>query len=237
MPTLVAAAGEPQMKEKLLAGYGAAGGASRCISTATTSATCSRGGPGKPREEIFYWTDDGNLAALRYDRWKSALPGAGGARLPGLAGAADARCACPCSSTCAADPYERAVHEAAEYGEVAGRARLSAGAGAGLRRPPPGDLPRVSAAAEARQLLAGSGAGEAAGRARRPESPIARRPAPALSTAPAAGGGSAMHPTTLTGTHMPNSRLDTGARAGVAHPTGPRLRARRRHRAAAERAT
>jgi arylsulfatase len=26
-------------------------------------------GPGK-RREFFYWTDDGNLAAVRYDRWK-----------------------------------------------------------------------------------------------------------------------------------------------------------------------
>jgi arylsulfatase len=26
-------------------------------------------GPSK-RKEYFYWTDDGNLAALRYDRWK-----------------------------------------------------------------------------------------------------------------------------------------------------------------------
>jgi arylsulfatase A-like enzyme len=26
-------------------------------------------GPGK-RKEFFYWTDDGNLAALRYNRWK-----------------------------------------------------------------------------------------------------------------------------------------------------------------------
>jgi arylsulfatase A-like enzyme len=26
-------------------------------------------GPGK-RQEFFYWTDDGDLAALRYDRWK-----------------------------------------------------------------------------------------------------------------------------------------------------------------------
>lgn len=23
-----------------------------------------------PRKEFFYWTDDGNLAGLRYDRWK-----------------------------------------------------------------------------------------------------------------------------------------------------------------------
>ena len=23
-----------------------------------------------PRKEFFYWTDDGNLAAVRYDRWK-----------------------------------------------------------------------------------------------------------------------------------------------------------------------
>ena len=30
---------------------------------------CSGKGPGK-RKEFFYWTDDGQLVALRYDQWK-----------------------------------------------------------------------------------------------------------------------------------------------------------------------
>ena len=42
VPTLVAAAGEPNVKEKLLTGYEAAGKTSRSISMVTTSATCSR---------------------------------------------------------------------------------------------------------------------------------------------------------------------------------------------------
>ena len=29
-------------------------------------------GPDK-RREFFYWTDDGNLAGLRYDQWKAAF--------------------------------------------------------------------------------------------------------------------------------------------------------------------
>ena len=46
---------------------------SRFTSTATTSATFSRGkGPDK-RREFFYWTDDGNLAGLRYDQWKAVF--------------------------------------------------------------------------------------------------------------------------------------------------------------------
>ena len=43
---------------------------SRCTLTVTTSATCSSGkGPDK-RREFFYWTDDGNLAGLRFDQYK-----------------------------------------------------------------------------------------------------------------------------------------------------------------------
>ncbi len=38
-----------------------------------TSATCSaRKGPNK-RREFFYWTDDGNLAGLRYEQWKAVF--------------------------------------------------------------------------------------------------------------------------------------------------------------------
>jgi hypothetical protein len=47
--------------------------ASRCTSTATTNAICSPArGQGK-RREFFYWTDDGNLAGLRYDQYKAVF--------------------------------------------------------------------------------------------------------------------------------------------------------------------
>jgi arylsulfatase A-like enzyme len=70
VPTLVAAAGEPNVKEKLLAGYQAAGKTFKVHLDGYDQRDLLAGtGPGK-RREFFYWTDDGNLAALRYDRWK-----------------------------------------------------------------------------------------------------------------------------------------------------------------------
>src|SRR5688572_2634483 len=70
VPTLVAAAGEPKMKEKLLAGYEVAGKNFKVHLDGYDQRDVLAGtGPGK-REEYFYWTDDGNLAGLRYDRWK-----------------------------------------------------------------------------------------------------------------------------------------------------------------------
>ncbi len=70
VPTLVAAAGEPKVKEKLLTGYEAAGKTFKVHLDGYDQRDVLAGtGPGK-RQEFFYWTDDGNLAGLRYDRWK-----------------------------------------------------------------------------------------------------------------------------------------------------------------------
>jgi arylsulfatase len=70
LPTFVAAAGEPAVKEKLLSGYQASGATFKVHLDGYDMRELLDGtGPGK-RKEFFYWTDDGNFAALRYDRWK-----------------------------------------------------------------------------------------------------------------------------------------------------------------------
>src|SRR5215204_4254446 len=70
VPTLVAAAGEPNVKDKLLTEYQAAGKTFKVHLDGYNQRDVLAGtGPGK-RLEFFYWTDDGNLAGLRYDRWK-----------------------------------------------------------------------------------------------------------------------------------------------------------------------
>jgi arylsulfatase A-like enzyme len=69
VPTLVAAAGEPNVTEKLLTGYEAAGKTFKVHLDGYDMREMLAGGPSK-RQEYFYWTDDGNLAGLRYDRWK-----------------------------------------------------------------------------------------------------------------------------------------------------------------------
>ncbi|MBA4100286.1 MAG: arylsulfatase [Rhodospirillum sp.] len=70
VPTLVAAAGEPNVVEKLLTGYDAAGKTFKVhLDGYDQRDLLSGAGPSK-RKEYFYWTDDGNLACLRYERWK-----------------------------------------------------------------------------------------------------------------------------------------------------------------------
>jgi arylsulfatase len=70
VPTLVAAAGEPNVTQKLLTGYIAAGKTFKVHLDGYDQRDLLAGtGTGK-RHEYFYWTDDGNLAALRYNRWK-----------------------------------------------------------------------------------------------------------------------------------------------------------------------
>ena len=70
LPTLVAAAGEPKVKEKLLSGYQAAGTTYKVHLDGYDQTAFLAGKAEDPRKEFFYWTDDGNLAALRYNRWK-----------------------------------------------------------------------------------------------------------------------------------------------------------------------
>ena len=71
MPTFLAAAGEPDVKEKLLRGHKAAGRNFKVhldgynILPMLTGETKD-----SPRKEIFYFSDDGDLTALRYDDWK-----------------------------------------------------------------------------------------------------------------------------------------------------------------------
>jgi arylsulfatase len=71
LPTLVAAAGEPDAKEKLLEGHEAAGKTFRVhldgynLLPYLTGETDT-----SPRKEFFYFSDDGDLVAMRYDNWK-----------------------------------------------------------------------------------------------------------------------------------------------------------------------
>ena len=70
VPTFVAAAGEPEVTQKLLTGYGAAGKTFKVHLDGYNQMDYLAGKAEDPRKEYFYWTDDGNLAGLRYDRWK-----------------------------------------------------------------------------------------------------------------------------------------------------------------------
>jgi arylsulfatase A-like enzyme len=70
MPTLLAAAGEPNVKQKLLNGYRAGSKTFKVHLDGYDQTDLLAGrGPGK-RKEIFYFDAAGNLNALRYNDWK-----------------------------------------------------------------------------------------------------------------------------------------------------------------------
>jgi arylsulfatase len=115
LPTILAAVGEPDIKEKLLDGHRANGRNYKVHLDGYNLMPYFKGEVDEgPRKEFFYWTDDGQLANLRYDRWKMVFMEQRGhgfdvwqepfvtLRLPKLF---DMR----------GDPYERADHEAANY--------------------------------------------------------------------------------------------------------------------------
>src|SRR5687767_9022347 len=70
VPTLVAAAGEPNVKDKLMKGYDAAGKSFKVHLDGYDQRELLNGTGESKRKEYFYWTDDGNLAGLRFERWK-----------------------------------------------------------------------------------------------------------------------------------------------------------------------
>jgi arylsulfatase A-like enzyme len=112
--TLMAAAGEPDIKSKLLQGYNAGGKSFKVHLDGYDQRDLLAGkGPDK-RREFFYWTDDGNFAGLRYDQYKAVFmeqPAHGlevwiqpliTLRTPKL-------------FNLRSDPFERAQHEAGDY--------------------------------------------------------------------------------------------------------------------------
>jgi arylsulfatase len=71
LPTFLAAAGEPQVKDKLLKGYKAIGRDYRVHLDGYNFLPHLTGKAAEgPRKEIFYFSDDGDLTALRYNDWK-----------------------------------------------------------------------------------------------------------------------------------------------------------------------
>jgi arylsulfatase len=71
MPTLLAAVGEADVKEKLLQGHEADGQTFKVHLDGYNFLPFLTGQTDKgPRQEFFYFSDDGDLLALRYDNWK-----------------------------------------------------------------------------------------------------------------------------------------------------------------------
>ena len=71
LPTLLAAAGNPEVKGQLLeGGVEAIGREYKVYLDGYDLAPALKGDAEWPRDEFLYWTDDGSVAALRYNDWK-----------------------------------------------------------------------------------------------------------------------------------------------------------------------
>ena len=115
LPTLVAAAGEPDIKEKLMKGTKVGDKTFKVHLDGYNITDALAGKAPSPRKEFFYFNDDGSLVALRYNQWKLvfAEQRAHGfdvwqepfvtLRLPKL-------------FNLRSDPFETADHESIDYG-------------------------------------------------------------------------------------------------------------------------
>ncbi len=71
--TLVAAAGNPDVKEDLLKGETVNGRKYKVHLDGYNLMPALKGEADWPRREFLYWTDDGNMAAIRYNNWKATF--------------------------------------------------------------------------------------------------------------------------------------------------------------------
>jgi Sulfatase len=157
--TLMAAAGEPEIAGKLLAGYSTGGKSFKVHLDGYDQRDVLAGrGPDK-RREFFYWTDDGNFAGLRYDQYKAVFmeqPAHGlevwmqplvPLRAPKL-------------FNLRSDPFERSEREGGRLRQMVRGARVRPCSDAGDRCAAPANVSGVSAAAKTRQLLNRPGHGK-----------------------------------------------------------------------------
>lgn len=109
-PTLLAAAGVPDVKEKLLKGYKAGNKSFKVHLDGYNQLPYLTGQePKSAREEFFYFSDDGDLTGLRYDNWKLVFAQQ---REPGtlaLWGEPFVKTRIPWLYNLRTDPYERAT--------------------------------------------------------------------------------------------------------------------------------
>jgi arylsulfatase len=70
LPTLLAAAGAPEIKSDLLKGMTANSRRYKVHLDGYNIIPALKGEGAWPRKEFIYWTDDGSVAAIRYGNWK-----------------------------------------------------------------------------------------------------------------------------------------------------------------------
>ena len=155
LPTFLAAAGDPDVKTKLLTGLKAGDKTFKVHLDGYNFLPFFKGEVASgPRHEIFYFDDGANLNALRYDDWKITFQYIEGNMFNGRLVAPNM----PSVVNLRQDPFERYPTESLMYMEwmsAKGWAFLPA---QGDRRPVPAILQGIPAEPEARQLRHRQGA-------------------------------------------------------------------------------
>lgn len=114
-PTLLAAAGDTTAKEDLLKGTKVGDSTFKVHIDGYNLIPAFKGQSSWPRHEFLYWTDDGNVAALRYDQWKLTFlkqdtHGLDVWREPFI------ELRAPLIANLRSDPFERGEYEGIDYG-------------------------------------------------------------------------------------------------------------------------
>ena len=114
MPTLVAAAGDANVKEKLLKGMKVDDKTFKNHLDGYNFMPFFKGAVAEgPRKEFFYWSDAGDLMAIRYNHWKLSFKTIEGNLFTGH----EASTNVPVVTNLRADPWERYQDESMLYGK------------------------------------------------------------------------------------------------------------------------
>ncbi len=115
MPTLVAAAGDPKVREKLLkGGHKANGKKFKNHLDGYNFMPYFKGEVAEgPRKDFFYWSDSGDLMAVRYNAWKVSFKTIEGNLFTGYEHQSNV----PVMTNLRADPWERYQKESMLYGK------------------------------------------------------------------------------------------------------------------------
>jgi arylsulfatase len=116
LTTLLAAAGDTTVKDDLLKGRKLGDMTYKVHLDGYNLLPALKGEAAWPRHEFLYFTDDGNVAALRYDRWKISFlkqeaHGVDVWRIPFV------ELRAPMLTDLYADPFERAEHDGMNYND------------------------------------------------------------------------------------------------------------------------
>ncbi|MDM0111851.1 arylsulfatase [Variovorax sp. J22R133] len=112
MPTLVAAAGEPAVKEKLLTGYKAGEKTFKNHLDGYNFMPYFKGEAPAPRHEFYYFSDNADLMAIRYNAWKVSFKTIEGNLFNGKPDTTNV----PLVTNLRQDPWERYQSESLLYG-------------------------------------------------------------------------------------------------------------------------